>query len=71
VLICNVDNLKVTQTMRDVVDGTIELVLRDNAKTCPTPGSTPPEISPKNDDMPVGFSLIYVEKEFGISEKNS
>ena len=55
--------------MRDVVDGTIELVLRDNAKSCPSLGSAPPENSPKNGDIPVGFSLIYIEKDFDISEK--
>mgnify|MGYP006000065423 CR=1 FL=1 len=61
------DNPKVSQTMRDVVDGTIELVLRDNGKTT---SSSSPRSSPCNEDfMPVGFSLIFVEDEFNISQQ--
>jgi hypothetical protein len=54
------DNPKVSDTMRDIVDGSIELVLRDNGKSVEDDSS-----------MPRDFSFIYEENEFEITGKKS
>jgi hypothetical protein len=53
------DNPKVSETMRDIVDGSIELVLRDNGKAT----------IPEDGQMPLDFSLIYIENDFDITAK--
>ena len=67
------DNPQVSETMRDVVDGSIELVLRDNGKSDPASTSTSAtDIAvTESTPLPRDFTLIYHEDTFDISEKKS
>lgn len=66
------DNPKVSETMRDIVDGSIELVLRDNGKHSSSPAAAAGSSAAGDaGDMPRGFSLIFVENEFEIAAEDS
>lgn len=69
---CVAENPKISETMREVVDGSIELVLQDNGKSGSSATATSTAIGKSGDDanqMPPGFSLIFHENKFDITEK--